>query len=231
VDALRAEAGLPPDGGASLREARAFTAFPPAMAASGDDDGALPPFRVRLPRDPPPEGVPEWAAGDRPRVYVTFGTFLGGSARARATIRAALDAVGSLPVTALLTAGPQVDRDALGPVPANVTLREWVAQDHVFPHVDAVVCHGGSGTVVGGLAAGLPLLVAPVGADQPHNARRLAAIGAGLAVDAPDPAAMAAALRRLLHEAAFRERARTLAAEIAALPDVDAATAAMLALA
>jgi UDP:flavonoid glycosyltransferase YjiC (YdhE family) len=231
VDALRVEAGLAPDNGASLRGARAFTAFPASMEEPGGDGGLLPQFRVRLPRDPGPPGRPEWAApGDAPRVYVTFGTFLGASAPARATFRAALEAVGALPVTALMTTGPSMDRDALGPIPANVTLRDWVPQDHVLPHVDAVFCHAGSGTVIGGLAAGLPFLVAPLGADQPDNARRIAAIGAGLTVDTPDSAAMATALRRLLEESSFRNRSRALAAEIAALPDIDAAVDAMLAL-
>jgi UDP:flavonoid glycosyltransferase YjiC (YdhE family) len=232
VDALRAEAGLAPDNGASLRAACAFTAFPASMEEPGGDGGDLPQFRVRLPRDAALEGRPEWAvASVAPRVYITFGTVLGASAKSRATFRAALDAVASMPLTAMMTTGPSMDRDALGPIPANVTLRDWVPQDHVLPHVDAVFCHAGSGTVIGGLAAGLPFLAAPVGADQPDNARRLAAIGAGLAVDAPDAAAMAVALRRVLEEPSFRDRSRGVAAEIAALPDVDAAVDAMLALA
>jgi UDP:flavonoid glycosyltransferase YjiC (YdhE family) len=237
VDVLRAEAGLAPDNGASLRGARAFTAFPASMEEPGSDGATQPQFRVRLPHDPAPEGRPEWAApGDAPRVYVTFGTVLGASiigppAKARAMIRAALDAVASLPVTALMTTGPSIDRDTLGPIPANVTVREWVPQDHILPHVDAVLCHAGSGTVIGALAAGLPIVATPVGADQPENARRIAAIGAGLAVDVPDAAVIAAALARVLDEPSFRSRSRSVAAEIAALPDVDAGVDAMLAIA
>lgn len=232
VDALRAWAGLAPDGGASLRRARAFTAFPASMEEPGTDIAELPQFRVRLPRDPSPDPRPEWLApGDAPRIYVTFGTALGASPRSRATFRAALEAVAALPVTALMTTGTSMDRDALGKIPTNVTLRDWVPQDHVLPFVDAVFCHAGSGSVVGALAAGVPILAAPVGADQPENARRLVALGAGLAVDTPDAAAMAAALGRLLAEPGFRDRSRAVAAEIAALPDVDSAVDRMLALA
>jgi UDP:flavonoid glycosyltransferase YjiC (YdhE family) len=237
VDVLRAEAGLAPDHGASLRQARAFTAFPASMEEPGSDGATLPQFRVRLPQDPAPEGGPEWAApGDAPRVYITFGTvlgasFLGSSARARATFRAALNAVASLPITTLMTTGPSIDRNTLGSIPANVTLRDWVPQDHVLPYVDAVLCHAGSGTVIGALAAGLPIVATPVGADQPANARRIAAIGAGLAVDEPDAAAIAAALTRVLDEPTFRSQSRRVAAEIAALPDVDAGVDAMLAIA
>jgi UDP:flavonoid glycosyltransferase YjiC (YdhE family) len=230
VDAMRADAGLAPDGGASLRAARAFTAFPASMEEPGADEGDAPQFRVRLPRGSGGRDRPEWKPGDRAQVYLTFGTALGASPKARATFRAALDAVGSLPVAVLMTTGPSMDRAALGAIPANVTLRDWVAQDHVLPHVDAVVCHAGSGTVIGALGAGRPIVAAPVGADQPGNARRIAALGAGLAVEAPDAGAMAGALGRVLGEASFAARARALAEEIAALPDLDAAVDEMVAL-
>jgi UDP:flavonoid glycosyltransferase YjiC (YdhE family) len=139
--------------------------------------------------------------------------------------------VAALPVNALMTCGPSMDKDGLGPIPRNVVLRDWVPQDHILPHVTAVFCHAGSGSIIGALAAGVPIVAAPVGADQPANARRVEALGAGLAVEAPDAAAMAVALRRVLEEPSFRARAGAVAAEIAALPDVDAAVDAMLALA
>jgi UDP:flavonoid glycosyltransferase YjiC (YdhE family) len=45
-----------------------------------------------------------------------------------------------------------------------------------------VVCHGGSGTSLATLAAGVPLLVIPLIADQPANARMVEQLGAGIAV-------------------------------------------------
>jgi len=45
-----------------------------------------------------------------------------------------------------------------------------------------MVCHGGTGTTLGGLAAGVPMVVVPQFADQPNNAARVAATGAGLAI-------------------------------------------------
>jgi UDP:flavonoid glycosyltransferase YjiC (YdhE family) len=85
------------------------------------------------------------------------------------------------------------------------------------------VCHGGSGTVLGALAAGVPLVVAPMFADQPNNAERITAVGAGLALptradSVPD---LRRALTRVLEEASFRAAAQRLAVEIAALPPVD----------
>ncbi|MEU9848203.1 nucleotide disphospho-sugar-binding domain-containing protein [Streptomyces sp. NPDC047985] len=46
----------------------------------------------------------------------------------------------------------------------------------------AVVCHGGSGTVHGARAAGVPQVCVPLFADQPYNARLVTEAGAGLAV-------------------------------------------------
>ncbi len=94
-----------------------------------------------------------------------------------------------------------------------------------------VVCHGGSGTVLGALAAGAPLVVAPFGADQPRNAQRIAEVGAGLAVPNPDAATLRAAIERVLAEGAFRTNARKMADEIAALPALDRAVDALLAVA
>jgi UDP:flavonoid glycosyltransferase YjiC (YdhE family) len=65
------------------------------------------------------------------------------------------------------------------------------------------------------------MVVVPLFADQPHNAERVAAVGTGLALPAPDAASLAAAIGRLLAEPAFSQRARQLAGEVAAMPTVD----------
>lgn len=43
----------------------------------------------------------------------------------------------------------------------------------LLPYVDTVTHHGGIGTLADSLAAGLPQVIVPVNADQPHNARTL----------------------------------------------------------
>jgi UDP:flavonoid glycosyltransferase YjiC (YdhE family) len=79
--------------------------------------------------------------------------------------------------------------------------------------------------VFGTLAAGVPLVVAPMFADQPDNAARIAAVGAGLALPTRSESVqdLRHALTRVLAEDSFRVAARRLAAEIAALPLVDEA--------
>ncbi len=110
-------------------------------------------------------------------------------------------------------------------------------QADVLAQAAVVVGHGGSGTTLGALAAGLPQVVVPLFADQPDNARRVAAIGAGVAVevspDAPvrgtiDVGALSAAIEAVLDEPAYGVAARAVAAELAALPPADEALAALL---
>lgn len=94
-------------------------------------------------------------------------------------------------------------------------------QADVLEHASVVASHGGSGTVTGALQAGVPHAILPLFADQPHNAGRVEAIGAGLAAGTPEE--LAAAVRALLDDPRPRAAARGVAAEIAALPPVDAA--------
>jgi UDP:flavonoid glycosyltransferase YjiC (YdhE family) len=88
-----------------------------------------------------------------------------------------------------------------------------------------MACHGGFGTVLGGLAAGVPLAVLPLFADQPYNAARVDAIGAGIALDGPE--GIADAVHALLEEPAYVARAWAVADEIRSLPPVDEAVLAI----
>jgi UDP:flavonoid glycosyltransferase YjiC (YdhE family) len=221
LDAHRGSVGLRADpSGDALRGEPALTLFPPTL------DGAEGPSRrfraLRKEASPLPES---WGSPRDPFVYVTFGTVAGGMEPLRAAYRAALEAVAELPIRVLLTIGAELPLDALGEVPRNVRVERFVPQDDVLPHAAAVVCHGGAGTTLGALAAGVPLVVAPLFADQPYNAERVAAVGAGLALPLNGASAgeLRGALSRVLREPAFRDAARRLAREIAALPPVSEA--------
>ena len=77
----------------------------------------------------------------------------------------------------------------------------------ILPAVDLVVGHGGLSTITGALAAGTPLVIIPQGRDQDDNAERVLQTGVGLALPrGADPAAIAAAIRRVLREPSFRSR-------------------------
>jgi UDP:flavonoid glycosyltransferase YjiC (YdhE family) len=206
----------------AIRRSPYLTLFPESLE---DPDGDGPP-EVRRFRDPatgPSAPLPDWWPGDeRPLVYITFGSVTGTLPTAGALYAAVLEAAAELDARVLVTVGPETDVDALDAAAPNVRLERWVPQADVFAQASAVVCHGGSGTTLGALAAGLPLVVVPLFADQPENARRVAAVGAGLAVE-PGPEAMREAVAEVLGDPAYRRAARRVADELAALPPADAA--------
>lgn len=193
--------------------------------------------------DDPPAPLPDWWAGsDAPLLYATFGTVLGYMSIAADVYRMVLAAVKDTRARVLLTVGHRFDRAMLGSVPANVHVEAWVDQVEVLGHADAVVCHGGSGTALGALAAGVPLVVVPVFADQFENARRIAATGAGLVVenatqsargsrrpiDARAAPRVADSIEAVLGDASYRRRARAIAAEMTASPNTDEVLARLL---
>jgi UDP:flavonoid glycosyltransferase YjiC (YdhE family) len=94
-----------------------------------------------------------------------------------------------------------------------------------MPHAAAMVCHGGFGTVRMALASGVPMVVLPLFADQPHNARRVAALGAGIALERGPAgvAELAEAVEVLLDDASYRAAAARVEAEVRTLPPVDGA--------
>jgi UDP:flavonoid glycosyltransferase YjiC (YdhE family) len=129
------------------------------------------------------------------------------------------DALGRLPVRGLVTTGPAVDPAAIR-APSNVDVRRWVRHADVLPSCSAVLTHGGHGTVIKALAAGVPLVVAPLGRDQPDNAARVVRAGAGLRVSRKASVTdLQKALGRVLDEPRFRAAARRMAATLAAERD------------
>ena len=192
---------------------------PPSLQ---DPDASDPGERIMLrPESPPDTGgeLPDWVTGERsrPLVYVTLGTYVHGQVN---SLREAVEGLRMLAVDALVSVGPDGDPGALGPLPESVRVERFVPQAALMRHVDVVAHHCGSGTMLGALAHGLPQLALPHGADQFSNAQALLESGAGrrLLPEAITADAVAEALQALLTEPGYREAARGLAAEIAALP-------------
>ena len=105
----------------------------------------------------------------------------------------------------------------------------WVPQAAVMAQASAMVGHGGSGSTLMGLAAGVPQALVPLFVDGPANARRVAELGAGLAIE-PGSDRLVPAVGELLTDPGYRAAAAAVAAEIRALPPVDDALAALEAL-
>ena len=148
-----------------------------------------------------------------------------------ALLRAALAGLAGAPVRVIATYN---GRDP-GPVdvPANAVLVPWLSYARTMPGCDLVVTHGGHGTLVRALSCGCPVVVCPAGGDMAENAAR--ADWAGVGVRLPrrllGPRALRLAVGRALRDAGMRDRARAVAAWVAAHDGADAAARELEALA
>ena len=124
-------------------------------------------------------------------------------------------------VEVVVTVSRLHDPAALGELAPTVHVEQWLPLAPLLARCDAVVCHAGTGTTLASLAAGLPLVLIPQGADQFDNARACQRAGAArvLLGDQVTPNAVREAVAAVLPDASpERTAARGLAAEIAAMP-------------
>jgi UDP:flavonoid glycosyltransferase YjiC (YdhE family) len=182
-------------------------------------DGWLP-MRPEPHRDP--DGVVPKRPGElvgSPRLLVTFGTVFTDPVLLSPILRA-LSATGAAPRVTLGLTAAAADFDVDH---SRVAFEEFLPLDELLKGIDAVVTHGGAGTTMGTLAAGIPLVVTPQGADQSVHAARAVSAGAALvlAADAVTPEAVTAAVHTVLTEPSYRANARRVADQIAALPSPD----------
>jgi UDP:flavonoid glycosyltransferase YjiC (YdhE family) len=221
LNALRREHGLPQDPAlAMLSRSLVLSPFPvsfrdpafplPETAHSFrpgalDAEGAVPESRLFL-------------SGDAPTIYFTLGTVFNiesGDLFARV-----LAGLGELRVNVVVTVGPHIDPEELGPQPPNIRVEQYIPQALVLPSCDLVVSHGGSGSVIGALAHGLPSVVIPMGADQLLNAARGEALGVARVLDAvrATPESVRAAVSAILDDPSYRSAAGCIKNEIDRLP-------------
>lgn len=76
---------------------------------------------------------------------------------------------------------------------------------------DLAVCHGGAGTTAAMLLAGKPLLLLPMQMEQTMTARRLAALGAAVAVPPDATGQLPRVLKKVLADSALLAAAQTFA--------------------
>jgi UDP:flavonoid glycosyltransferase YjiC (YdhE family) len=115
-----------------------------------------------------------------------------------------------------------------GTLPGSAGVHEigFVPLARLLPELDTVVCTAGMGTVQAALAAGVPMVLRPVQADQPWNAERVVRAGVGLVIQ--DPAEAGVAVRALLTEPRYHAAANAAAAAIRSMPAPQAALASLL---
>jgi UDP:flavonoid glycosyltransferase YjiC (YdhE family) len=132
-------------------------------------------------------------------------------------LRRIIDALTPLAVRAVVTTGPAIDPVQFSAPPHILAVRS--ASHHaLLPHCALVITHGGHGTVLRALHAGVPILCLPMGRDQADNGARLVAAGAGRCLSAHSRAttiqrAVTEALGDPVLHAGARRLAKRLSAE------------------
>jgi UDP:flavonoid glycosyltransferase YjiC (YdhE family) len=221
INELRAAQGLSPDPDLSMLSRYLVIApFPPSYR---DPAFPLPPtaYTIRaltldssLRQPPWPVQMP-----NKPTVYVTLGTVF--NLESGDLFQRVLAGLRELPVNLIVTVGHEIDPQEFGPQPAHVHIARYIPQSSILPHCDLLVSHGGSGSVIGALAHGVPMVLIPIGADQPLNAARCAELGLAQTLDAVDstPAMLRDAAAAVLSDPRYRRAAERFQDEIAAQPE------------
>jgi UDP:flavonoid glycosyltransferase YjiC (YdhE family) len=229
IDEVRKRFELPLDPECSQLDRWLRLVLAPPWWARGNEH--LPPTAhwIRPVQPPTQLGVlPAWLDERReaPLVYATLGTVFN---RTGGLLAAVLDGLATLDdVQVIATTGNDVDPAEFSGLPDRIRVERFVPQAAVLEQVDAVVAHGGYGTLMGALAAGRPAVAIPLAAaDNVANAQSVSARGAGLVVRDYEraPEVIAERTRRVLDEPAFSAAAWEAASEIAALPGPDHAIA------
>jgi rhamnosyltransferase subunit B len=223
ITRLRAELGLPPDANPVFEgqhsPARVLGLFSPVFAAKQPDHPpqlaltGFPFYDAADSKPPDPELLRFLDAGSPPIVFT-----LGSSAVwiAGDFYRSAIAAARSLGQRALLLAGEQAVPLGAAGLPAGIAAFDYAPHSAVMPRAAATVHQGGVGTTAQALRAGRPQLVVPFGQDQPDNARRVVALGAGRTISrsAVSPQRFAKELRELLENADYARRAESVGTAI-----------------
>jgi UDP:flavonoid glycosyltransferase YjiC (YdhE family) len=156
----------------------------------------------------PAAPVPAAADGTgRPTVLVTLGTVYNTYSSLFSRF---LEALATEPVDVICTLGDGADEAVSADAPANVRFERYLPHSSILPGCQAMLCHAGFNTMLGCLSAGVPLVCVPLGSDQEFNARRIGHGGLGLWLrdETASAEAIRVAVRTVLHEPSFAEKAR-----------------------
>jgi MGT family glycosyltransferase len=147
----------------------------------------------------------DWLDPQRPAIYFTLG-----STGPLGMFRRVLQDLRHLDCQVIMTTGDQVRPEELGPLPDNFLVGSFFPGSVVLEHCQAVICHGGNGTIYQALQAGRPVVAIPTHVDQKANAHLLSKQGAGVIVNRRRLDRVIPAVQRITREPAFQGNAERL---------------------
>jgi MGT family glycosyltransferase len=168
------------------------------------------------------ERLPDWIAHmeQRPTVYASLGTVFN---HMTSLLSSMLEGLRDEPINLILSVGRNTDPRTFGEQPANVHIERYIPQSLLLPHCDLIVTQAGSGTMMDTLSHGLPMVMLPIGADQPENAQRCAELGVARVLGRGERTAQAIgeAVREILRNPQYKQNAQRIQKEIDALPGLE----------
>jgi UDP:flavonoid glycosyltransferase YjiC (YdhE family) len=169
-----------------------------------------------------PAVLPRWLRepAKRRRICISWGTSLTNNGLYQTFLAPlAVQAVADLDVEVVLAIADSQRSLFDDELPSNVIAAGPIGLDLLLPTCDALIHHGGGGTLMNAVVHGVPHLVVPYIPDCCCNAIQIVKTGAGVKVMGEDATveSLRSAVREVL-EPRYREAARTLQAELEALP-------------
>jgi MGT family glycosyltransferase len=151
--------------------------------------------------------------GHDPVIYISLGTVFNAKAD---FYHLCFEAFADSAYRVVLAIGDKFDPHLLGEIPANFIVRPAVPQLEILRRAALFITHGGMNSVNEGLAADVPLLVIPQGADQFLIARRIQRLRAGKTLRGETLSAegLRDAAWTILTDPAYRQRSARLGASL-----------------
>lgn len=170
-----------------------------------------------LPIIPNQAPIPPWAGdldGSRKVVLVSQGTV--SNHDFGQLVQPTLSALENEPdVLVIVTTGGRPVSSIPHPIPTNARVAEYLPFDWLLPKVDVFVTNGGYGSVNQALSHGIPLVAAGLSEDKADNNVRISWAGVGIDLRTREPASssLRSAIRAVLSEKVYREKAGLMAEE------------------
>ncbi|MCB4990480.1 glycosyl transferase [Streptococcus mutans] len=127
---------------------------------------------INRPVEPPFDFTPF----KNPIIYISLGTLLN---RSVSFFKKCIKAFENEPYSIIISLGNRIKKEQLGTMPANVHLYSFVPQLQILERASLFLTHGGMNSVNEAIYYGCPMLVIPVGNDQPRVAQQVADLHLG----------------------------------------------------
>lgn len=137
-------------------------------------------------------------------IYISMGTVVNDAVD---FYKNCIEALGGTEYQVIMSVGNQIDLDALGEIPENITVTRFVDQIAVLDEADVFLTHCGMNSVNEGLYHEVPLVMLPQTPEQEGVARRVEQLGAGVLLDNTKAQTILESLENVLNTPVYHEQA------------------------